>query len=135
MSFKLSKEERERREEIASKLREQAEKVAGAVSAMNDAMTAAREIVEAEVEAYNAIVSEAEEFAQDVASQADEAISEKSEKWQEGERGQAAEQWKGEWEGLQFDELSVDTLGDIDWDDPTHADDLESAPDSIAEFA
>ena len=45
MSFKLSKEERERREEIASKLREQAEKVAGAVSAMNDAMTAAREIV------------------------------------------------------------------------------------------
>jgi len=46
-------------------------------------------------------------------------MSDRSEKWQDSERGQAYEQWKGEYEGNHLEEIDLDmpdalevTLGD-----------------------
>lgn len=134
MPFKLSKLERERRDEIAAALREHADNIGKLVDAYNAATEEPRAAIEAAVEAYNALLGDATEFAQDIATQADNDISEKSEKWQEGERGQAATQWKDEWEGLSFDDLDIEMPDELTFDPPEHADTLDGVPDDIAEF-
>ena len=55
---------------------------------------------------------------------------EKTERWMEGERGQAAQEFINEWENLEFEEIDFDVVEEIEVD-PSHRDDLESAPDSV----
>lgn len=135
MSFKLSKAERERRSDIAERLREAAINISSAVAEHNAVLATAREHIEATVDAYNVVLSEALEFAQDIASAAEEAISEKSESWQNGERGHAAEAWRSEWESMDLSDIEVDVPDDIDFDEPAHADELENAADDVREHA
>lgn len=83
------------------------------------------EPLDAAVMAYNEAIEEARGFVQDVARQADADISDKSERWQEGEKGQAAIGWKDEWEGASFEEVSVEYPDDIEAEGLDHADTLD----------
>ena len=58
------------------------------------AWAAAWAAVEAAVAAYNAALAEASEFAQEVSGRIGDDIDEKSEKWQESEKGEAAGAWR-----------------------------------------
>lgn len=87
MAFKLSKD--------------QIKKKAAFVTRLNDAATN----IEDAVREYNAVVIEAEGFRNDIVNEWDDAISEKSEKWQEGDAGQLAVDLKDAWEGADFDEI------------------------------
>ena len=130
MSFKLSKDERSRREEIVAALREAADKITEAVDAYKEALVAPTAAVEAAVAAYNAALAEASEFAQEVSGRIGDDIDEKSEKWQESEKGEAAGAWRDAWDELSLDDIEIEFPDEIEFDTPEHADELENAPDS-----
>ena len=77
---------------------------------ISDAVEALRE----KVNAYNDVLAEAREFRDDMVGGMEDYMSERSEKWTEGDAGQAYAQWKDEWEALELDDI----------DDPEGHDDL-----------
>ena len=80
------------------------------------------------LELYNEKLEEVRDFATEVHEDAEVAYEEKTEKWQEGERGAASLEWIGEWRGL-LDEvggpIEIEEIEEISFDLP----DL-SLPDS-----
>jgi hypothetical protein len=132
MALKLSKAQRAKRDEFVTRLNEASGKISTAVDEFNSALETLKAPIEAAVEAYNEIVVEAKEFTDEIAGDADNEISEKSDTWQEGERGQAAVGWKDEWQSIDLDEIEVELPDEISFDEPLHADDLESAPEGTA---
>ena len=64
--------------------------------------------VETAQEAYNEALASAREFVEGIASDARDTHDGKSEKWQEGEAGQRSDEWIGEWENFDADEISLD---------------------------
>lgn len=132
MSFKLSKEELITRAKHVEALNTAWGKVEDAISHYNDRVTELRDEVEKTVGAYNEVVNEVRGFAEDVYTQADQEISDKSERWQEGDKGVAAIEWKTEWENASFDELSIEFPEELNVDVPDHATDLEGLPDEAS---
>ena len=134
MAFKLGKAEIERRAEIVEAINEAWGKLDDAINVYNDAVAALREPLADALAAYNESVSEARGFAEDVVSQADEDLGDKSEKWQEGERGRAAVEFKDAWEYLSFDEIEIEYPDDVAIDDPGYGSALDEAPMDAAEL-
>lgn len=129
MAFKLNKDEKARRDQLVKDLQEHVSKLEDAVNVYNDETAKLRAPVETALAAYNEIAEQARGFAEDIANQADSDISDKSEKWQEGERGQAATEWKDAWEGIDISEVEVEWPEDLTIEAPSHADDLEQLPE------
>jgi len=94
MAFKLTKLELERRDRLAADLKTQASKLEDAIRTFNAVMVEAQEPVNMALTAYNELVTETRAFAEDIASAADDAMNDKSEAWQNGEKAQAANDWK-----------------------------------------
>jgi uncharacterized coiled-coil DUF342 family protein len=129
MAFKLDKQELARREKFEVDLREAAGELEDAVSTYNAAVTELRAPLEAAIEKYNELLEEARGFVEDIASTADGEIDDKSEKWQDGDKGQAAIAWKDAWEQADLEPLSIefpDELTTTEW--PDHADVLDQLP-------
>lgn len=61
--------------------------------------------LEQAIAAYKAALVEAQQFCAGVAEEIRAYFDDKSEKWQEGERGQAYEEWATGWEGVEFPEV------------------------------
>jgi len=127
MAFKLSKSDAAQADKIADDLDEAAETLIDAVSAFNAAMEEAFKAVEEAQARYTECVDAARSFADDVASEARSEWDDKSEKWQEGERGQAAGEWVEEWEGLDFDTAEIVMPDPIEEPDLGHAEMLRDA--------
>lgn len=83
---KLSVEQKKRRDDIAGML---------AVSQVE---------LEQALAKHKAKIVEAQTFCAEVAGEIDSYITDKSEKWQEGETGQAFSEWKDSWENIEFDD-------------------------------
>ena len=113
---KLTKEQIKRREELAAAIRKQKDVLNEAICDFNDAILAASSEVTGALADYNDAVKAANAFQQDIASEIDNFISDKSEKWQEGERGEAYTAWKEIWE---------EELETFDVDLPNNLDELE----------
>lgn len=129
--FALSKQEIKQRDEIITKLVDARETLDAKMDAANAFIKSASDAIESAVSAYNKCLSATQEFIQDIVSQADNDIGEKSEKWQEGDRGQAADAWKTEWESS-VDEISdvvCDVPAEITLDIPDHAELLQNLPE------
>jgi len=62
------------------------------------------------ISALNGVLEEARDWAENVTSRCRDEFNDKSEKWQEGERGTEAEEWIAGLEGLEIEE--VDQLDD-----------------------
>lgn len=86
-----------------------------------DRLTAAAEEVKVAVNTYNEILEDVRTFVTEIHEQWDSDISEKSERWQEGDAGQAASDLKDTWEGAD--------LEDLDTPDVAHADTLQELAD------
>src|SRR4051794_17460940 len=114
MAFKLDKQESKRREELLANMKEAESKLEDAVSVYNAALAEQRTKLEAAVTAFNETVAEARGFAEDIARAAEEEIDGKSEKWQEGDKGQAATEWKDAWENVELDDVEVEWPGDLE---------------------
>lgn len=133
MAFKLDKQESLRRAGLVASLQEAWGKIEDAVDVYNDAVAELKGPVAEAIEAYNEIATEAAGFAEDVATRAEGEFDDKSEKWQESERGQAAGGWRDEWQSLDLATIEPEFPDDLAIDDPGHADALEGLPDEASE--
>jgi predicted nucleic acid-binding Zn-ribbon protein len=129
MAFKLSKDELKKRDDLVEELRALESGVETTINAFNEALADAKDAVEEAVTAYNDKLADAREFTQEIAGRIYDEISEKSDKWQEGERGEAATQFKDEWEVLCLDDFECDFPDELASDLPEGADILEGAPE------
>lgn len=122
--FGFDKEARKRRDDIQEAINtafnEMEDAVAGYLAAIEPLVAE----VNAKVVAYNEALERARGFLEDEASSAQEAFDEKSERWQEGDKGQAVGEWIAELTGEQESiEDVVETVVDGP-DFPTDAYDL-----------
>ena len=134
-AFNLSKLDADRRDNLIAEMRAKWEAVEDAARVYNEALAELRAPIAAALAEYNEVVEEARGFAEDVARGAEEAIDAKSERWQEGEKGQAAIEYRDAWDGVDLGEVEIAWPEDADWlgDAPPHADDMEALPSEMIE--
>jgi len=128
MAFKLSKADTERRDGYANDLRETASKLEDAVREYNDAVMTLRGPIEALLAEYNETLEEARGFAEDIATTAEGAFDDKSEKWQEGDKGQAVAEWKDAWASIELEPIEIEWPEDLAEPEFEHGDNLDALP-------
>jgi hypothetical protein len=125
---RLSKDQLAARETIVTRLNSAGEAVTDAVNAYNEAMAAEWAKVEEAIADYNAAVESANEFRDGVHADMEGYYEDRSEKWQEGEKGSAYSDWMNEWDEY-FSELEVDPPNPVDEPDLGEADALADLPE------
>ena len=133
MAFKLSKAESKRRDGLVAEIEIAAGKLSDAVTAFNETLAQAREALEQARDAYNDTLEQAREFAEDIASSREAEISERSERWQESEKAQAAQAFVESWQGIDLDPVDIDMPEDLESPDLPHRDELEALPAAAEE--
>lgn len=132
---KLTKEETVKKERLVAALRDAAGKVEDEIDALNAKLNdELLKPINAAIEKYNEAREEAEGFVTDLVSAMDDFASEKSEKWTDGEAGQAFESWKDAYESISLDEVEEVGAADIfEIQKPefTGIDDLDNAPAEV----
>jgi hypothetical protein len=127
--MKLTKQERGEQTAHVSALQEAAAKLTRAVEDYNAAAaTAWEKLIVPALEAYNNTLDEARAFAENIASNVESFYDEKSEKWQEGDRGSAVQDMQDEWISFDASEVEIDAPDELDEPDLGHAADLEGLP-------
>lgn len=127
-AFSISKADGARRTKLSDALNEAASELEAAVTAYNDAMANLQAPVEAAVEKYNFVALDITGFVEDIANNARGAIDDKSESWQEGEKGQLAEEWTSEWENYSLDDQIEAVFPDDLAIEAANADDFDNLP-------
>lgn len=134
MPFKLDKKESKRRADLIERLQERESALEDAVNVFNTGLETLREALRSDIARYNEVISEARGFAEDIASQADSDFDEKSERWQEGDKGQAASQWRSEWENAGLDDVEIEYPADFEFEDESKRSELlEALPEEMSE--
>ena len=127
MPFKLTKDESNRRDELVNDLRD---KYTILEAAINEDPQDPDDISSAAA-TFQVIVSEAEALRDEVATRLRDEFDEKSDKWREGEKGEAANQFIGEWEDADFSDCDLDLANPLDIDLSgldDHAETLDNLP-------
>jgi hypothetical protein len=75
---------------------------------------------------YNSALASVTEWRDGITQEMQDYFDERSEKWQDGDAGQAYQEWIGEWAGLELEEVDVPDLPDQP--EPEHIELLENAP-------
>jgi hypothetical protein len=126
--MKLSKAQEAERNELRDRLTD-------VKNALDEKLVAANEAIgeaNAALTEYNSVVAEMETFAEGIASEIEDFISEKSERWQEGERGQAVAAMLGEWQSADFTQPDAyEELPEPEDDPADTLDGLPSDPDNF----
>lgn len=127
MAIKLTAKESKQRAELVSNLEIASGKLSAAITEANAKIEEANELVAAAREAYNSVLEDARNFRDDIVSRVQDEVNERSEKWQEGDKGQAATVFVEAWENLDLDDLDEDDLSTptITEPDPAHRNELE----------
>lgn len=126
--LKLSKTDEEKRQDYINGLNEQKLKVAEAIDEYNAVAREAFAKVKDAVSDYNAILLNVDEWHAGINGDQQNYYDERSEKWQEGEKGQAYEGWKQQWEDIALDEIELDEPDDFEVPEMEHANELEALP-------
>lgn len=131
MAFKLTKQEIKQRNELVDELEAEKNKLDDAVRVFNEALEKARNELLIVLTDYNATVEDARNFVADIVSQAENDVGEKSERWQESERGQAVGEWVEAWRNVEreLSEVELELPEDIEPDMPEHDTQLGDAPE------
>lgn len=85
-------------------------------------LSAARVDVDAAIIKYNEVLYDARDFASTITADAQSHYDDKSDKWQEGDRGTSYQDFINEWEGVELDDIDFDDVDD-------HAVKLEELPE------
>lgn len=132
MAFKLTRDELKQKQEHIDKLTESFHGLEAAIEIYNSGLSALRDKLREEISTYNDSLSEAKDFMADIASDRDSEFSDKSERWQEGEKGQAAQEWYQEWENAELDEFDPELPDDIEFNGENPADVLDQLQDEAS---
>jgi hypothetical protein len=104
---KLSREQEAQRDKVCDKVLNAEEACALVIQRFNDEQRARwLEVVDA-LNALNESIEEHNDFIDEVSSLMDEFFTDKSEKWQESEKGQEYQEWKESWEGSKLEEVEI----------------------------
>ena len=120
---KISVEDEKRILELEQKLNDA--KLAVAVEMEN--LTPHMAKVNDAIDAYNEILSEAKGFAEDISRQQEEYYDERSDAWQDGDKGQEYQSWQEEWANWQPDDVPHIAL-EADPDIEEHGEELTQLP-------
>lgn len=127
--MKLSKAEERRREELAEKLEAAGQEVNARFAELLKLLTDAEHDVNKAIRDYNKILLEAEAFVEGVAEEMRDSFDDKSERWQDSDKGQSAAAFVEEWEQFEASELrEVAILMPELEEEPCHATELRELP-------
>jgi hypothetical protein len=118
---RLSKDRKQQRADLVTRLNDAAEAVRAALVAVNAEIAGK---LNSAIENYNLILSVAEAFRDEIVSELEHYASDRSDRWQNSERGQSHEAWKQEWEVL--DVTGLDAIDEINEPEMAHPNELES---------
>ena len=118
---RLSKDRKQQRADLVTRLNDAAEAVRAALVAVNAEIAGK---LNSAIENYNLILSVAEAFRDEIVSELEHYASDRSDRWQNSERGQSHEAWKQELEVL--DVTVLDAIDELDEPEMAHANELES---------
>jgi hypothetical protein len=120
------------RDTLVAALNETYEALEDAVSEYNTTLAEAwNEVLSAE-EAYNAAVGEAQEWLKDRAAEIQAYIDERSEQWQDSDRGKAYGEWKETFD-LSLDDSDLDEPDELHVQVDNHADTLSALPEALGD--
>lgn len=126
MAFKLTKTELSRRDELVEELSQKQDSFEAVMHHLgSDDPSKVNELVTA-LSVLTVLVKEAEEFRDEIASRLRDEWDDRSEAWQEGDRGSEAEEMVDQWECAEFMEPE---LGEGDIED--YAQTLEDLPTEV----
>jgi chromosome segregation ATPase len=127
MTFKASRGQLAQRDTLAQELRQKVKILNTAIATFNrDVAQLSQALVEAQAD-YNQTLELARALTGNVAEAAQQEFDAKSEKWQDGEKGQQVREWIEQWE-MSLDHVDLglpEPLEDIDPEE--HARELEDA--------
>lgn len=89
--------------------------------------TEAVTILEAAAEKYNEAMQSLRAFRDEVVEQIETIFDEKSEKWQESDKGTAWSEWMDQWKNHDFDDITIEEL----WSEETAGEDLPTEPATV----
>lgn len=110
---KLTKKQREERDEAIHEVDEAWLLVQNGLDKLREANVTAVEAINADVTTLNEKIGDLNAFREDIAAEARGYIDERSDAWVEGDRGQAYEEFATEWEA-EVDEVSEVDEPDVD---------------------
>jgi 2-succinyl-5-enolpyruvyl-6-hydroxy-3-cyclohexene-1-carboxylate synthase len=108
----LSKTEQKEQEAHGAALEAAKGKLEDAISAFNAEMLSLFENVQAATEEYNEVVDQANGWRDDIHNAQEAFFDEKSERWQEGDRGENYSSWAEEWDNA-LEQVEVDCPDEI----------------------
>jgi len=131
MTFKLSKAESSEKNVLIDELREAYDHISEKEAEVQGIISNAVGELNGAIRAYNEKLSETENWVNSIAERLRGEFDDKSEGWQESDRGQSAESFVSEWEALDFTALNELTEPDLEVDSADHADNLEAASEEV----
>jgi hypothetical protein len=125
----LDKAQQQDKATLVDAIREANSELEVVIDAYNLVLAKEKAKVQEKLAAVNAKVREAKEWAEGIAADMQNYYDEKSENWQEGEKGQNYDSWKTDYENFSPDDLEIDFPDDLEVIAADAADDLENLPD------
>lgn len=104
---RLSKQELKQRDEFVAELEKARDRVCDAVDEYNCKAAELWAPVSEALEKYNGIAADTQSWRDEIVSQMDDYLSERSEKWLEGDAAQAYQEWKDSWESLSIETFDI----------------------------
>lgn len=127
MALKLSKSEENRLDKFIEQLGALKQRIDDGKSELEQKIQElVDEFNEELIKPYNDVLQEAYDFVEDIGSDRRSEYDDKSERWQEGDRGQAASEWVDSWENAVYDLEQVDELRAPSIDDHEVGDHVET---------
>lgn len=130
MAMKLSKQEVKDRDMHVDALREGQGKLVDAIREFNEALEKLRDPLRQAIHDYNETLANANQFLSNLTERVDRELGEKSERWQNSEKGEVAAEWRSALGDVSFSDVDVDLPEDVSEhlpDDP--AEELEQLPE------
>lgn len=126
--MKLSKTDVTQKSEMVDAIRTAEKKVKDAINIFNEEKQQALDELNGEIAAFNKVLDEVRDFATSIETTMQSIFDDKSETWQQSDKGQEFEAFLGEWSNFSLEDLPEEEVNDIEID-LSHADDLENLPD------
>jgi hypothetical protein len=133
MPFKLSKDEIQIRKELIEDLILAGEEIDKSIVQYNLDVNDLRSPVEEAVTKFNDLCSKARELCSGIAQEAEQDLGDKSEKWMESEKGQAAQAWQELWAEIELDDIDYQWPDELEIEIPNYPDSLSDLPEEADE--
>lgn len=133
MTFKITKAQIAERDALVTDIRAKADALEAAITAYNDGIEKLATALSEAAEEYNGALADVQDFVSGVAEDGRAEFEEKSERWQEGEKGQYADAWLQQWESLELEDFEFDAPEPVEEIDPSSVSDpLADLPESAS---